>query len=302
MSLFLKKYFVPVDLILLTTGIFFIAQILTFTIARRLEPPVTIGYTSNVIDSVKREIKPFEAYKIILERNIFNSKGLSVLPPPAAPASSVTPAKVEQPPVPVKLVGTVAGNSLYSYAVIEDPFQRTNKIFKLNDTIAPNIKLLEIHRNRITISRDGKTEEIELGAQETAATTQPRTPGPPRPVTPATSPASEVTQQSPSTFVVDRESVEAATQDMNKLLTQARLVPNFTGGAADGFRIFSIVPESLFEKAGLRNGDIIHSINGVELKDPEKAFQIYQLLKDTDRFAIDLVRAGQNLSLNYEVR
>ena len=89
---------------------------------------------------------------------------------------------------------------------------------------------------------------------------------------------------------------------MNKLLTQARLVPNFTGGAADGFRIFSIVPESLFEKAGLRNGDIIHSINGVELKDPEKAFQIYQLLKDNDRFAIDLVRAGQNLSLNYEVR
>lgn len=302
MSLFLKKYFVPVNLILLTTGVFFIAQILTFTIARRLEPPVTIGYTGDVIDSGKREIKPFEAYKIILERNIFNSKELSVLPPPAAPASSVTPAKVEQPPVPVKLVGTVAGNPPYSYAVIEDPFQRTNKIFKLNDTIAPNIKLLEIHRNRITISRDGKTEEIELGAPEAAATAQPRTPGPPRPVTPATPPVSEVTQQSPSTFVVDRETVEAATQDMNRLLTQARLVPNFTGGVADGFRIFSIVPDSLFEKAGLRNGDIIHSINGVEMKDPEKAFQIYQALKDNDRFAIDLVRAGQNMSLNYEVR
>jgi len=301
MSLFLKKYFVPVNLILLTTGVFFIAQILTFTIARRLEPPVTIGYTGNAIDSAKRGAKPFEAYKIILDRNIFNSKGLSSAPSTVAPASPGAPVKVEEPPVPVKLVGTVAGNPLYSYAIIEDPFQRTNKIFKLNDTIAPNIKLLEIHRNRITISRNGKKEEIELGAQETAAT-QARIPAPPRPGLAPTSPAPEVTQPSPSTFVVDRESVEAATQDMNKLLTQARLVPNFTGGAADGFRIFSIVPASLFEKAGLRNGDIIHSINGVELKDPEKAFQIYQLLKDNDRFAIDLVRAGQNLSLNYEVR
>src|SRR3990172_6986483 len=75
MSLFLKKYFVPVNLILLTTGVFFIAQILTFTIARRLEPPVTIGYTGNAIDSAKRGAKPFEAYKIILDRNIFNSRG-----------------------------------------------------------------------------------------------------------------------------------------------------------------------------------------------------------------------------------
>ena len=300
MSLFLKKYFVPVNLILLTTGVFFIAQILTFNIAKRLEPPVTIGYTGNVIDSAKREAKPFEAYKIILERNIFNSKGLSLLPSPVAPGSPATPAKVEEPLMLVKLVGTVAGNPLYSYAVIEDPFQRTHKIFKLNDTIAPNIKLLEIHRNRITISRNGKTEEIELGAQETAA--QPRIPTPPRPGPPPTSPASEAAPPSPSTFVVDRESVEAATQDMNKLLMQARLVPNFTGGVADGFRIFSIVPDSLFEKAGLRNGDIIHSINGVELKDPEKAFQIYQLLKDNDHFALDLVRAGQNLSLTYEVR
>ncbi|HBI22643.1 MAG TPA: hypothetical protein DDX84_00140, partial [Nitrospiraceae bacterium] len=78
--------------------------------------------------------------------------------------------------------------------------------------------------------------------------------------------------------------------------------PNFSGGAADGFRIFSIVPNSLFEKVGLRNGDIIHNINGVELKDPEKAFQVYQLLKDSDRFVVDLIRAGQKMTLNYEIR
>lgn len=296
MSRLLKKYFVPFNLLLLATGIFFITQIITFQMAKRLEPPFTIGHSGVMADSGKREAKPFEVYKTILDRNIFNSKTLSsLLSPPST--NSTLPAIDEKPLVPIRLVGTVAGNPLYSYAVIEDPFQKTNKIFKLNDTIAPGVKLLEINRNKIIISRDGKREEIELRAQETVA--QQRTPAPPRP---APLPSPEPIQPSQTSFVVDRETVEAATQDMNKLLTQARLVPNFTAGTADGFRIFSIVPNSLFDKAGLRNGDIIHSINGVELKDPEKAFQIYQLLKDNERFVIDLVRAGQKLSLNYEVR
>lgn len=296
MSLLLKKYFTPLNLLILTTGIFFITQIITFKVAKRLEPPYTRGYSRNVVDSGKKETPPFDAYKIILERNIFNSKGLSTLlsSNTGAPIATI---KEEKPPVPIRLVGTVAGNPLYSYAVIEDPFQKTNKIFRLNDTIAPGVKLLEIDRNRITIIRDGNREEIELGAQETPG--QLRTSTPPRPLP---LPSSGAAEPSPTTFVVDRESVEAATQDMNRLLTQARLVPNFTGGAADGFRIFSIVPASMFDKIGLRNGDIIHSINGIELKEPEKAFQVYQMLKDNDRFVIDLMRAGQKLSLNYEVR
>lgn len=296
MSQLLKKYFVPFNLLLLATGIFFITQIITFHMVKRLAPPFTIGHSGVVADSGKREAKPFEAYKIIIDRNIFNSKTLSSLLSPS-PTNSMLPVKNDKPPIPMRLVGTVAGKTLYSYAVIEDPFQKTNKIFKLNDTIAPGVKLLEIYRNKITISRDGKREEIELGAQETAA--QQRTPAPPRPASP---PSPEVIQPSQTNFVVDRESVEAASQNMDKLLTQARLVPNFTGGVADGFRIFSIVPTSLFDKVGLRNGDIIHSVNGVELKDPEKAFQMYQLLKDSERFVIDLFRAGQKLSLNYEVR
>ena len=294
----LKNYFTPLNLLILGAGTFFVAQILMFQIARRIEPPYRTGTSGSAENSVQRKAVPFDAYKLILERNIFNSKPIFV-PPPTASVTNVAPVREEKPPVPVKLIGTVAGSDTYSYAIIEDPFQKTHKIFKKNDTIAPGVKLLNILRNRITISRDGKKEDIEPGGQDTPFQAQPRPPMQPAPVSP---PSSEASQPMPSTMIVDREVVEEATQDMNKLLTQARLAPNFTGGTADGFRIFSIVPNSLFEKVGLRNGDILHSINGVELKDPEKAFQVYQLLKDSDKFAIDLMRAGQKLTLNYEVR
>lgn len=292
----MKNYFIPLNLLILGTGTFFIAQILTFQIAGKIAPPFTTGFAGSVESSAQRETVPFEAFKLILERNIFNSKPIFV-PPPASTVTPVAPVREEKPPVPIKLIGTVAGSEDYSYAIIEDPFQKTNKIFRINDSIAPGIKLLDITRNRITISRDGKKEEIEPGGQDTPFQAQPRPPvHQPPPFSPETSQAAQ------PTVTIAREELEEATQDMNKLLTQARLVPNFTGGVADGFRIFSIVPSSLFEKVGLKNGDILHGINGVELKDPEKALQVYQLLKDNDRFVIDLMRAGQKMTLNYEVR
>ena len=290
----MKNYFVPVNLLILATGVFFITQIVTFMIAREITPPFSTGYSKGAIVSGIKEAKSIDAYKTILERNIFNSKTLAaLLAPPVRPSETT---KEEKQLVPIRLVGTVAGDAEFAYAIIEDPFQKTHKIFRTNDTIAPGVKLLDISRSRITIERDGNKEDVEIASQDTTA--QQRTPSPPRPFSP---PVPEESPQQGTQFI-DRETVTSATEDMNKLLTQARLVPNFTGGAADGFRIFSIVPSSIFDKVGLRNGDILHGINGAEMKDPEKAFQVYQMLKDSDRFVIDLVRAGQKMTLNYEIR
>lgn len=291
----MKNYFVPVNLLILASAVFFITQIVTFRIAREIAPPFSRGYSIGPLVSGTKETKPLELYKTILSRNIFNSKTLAaLLAPPVRSSDAMKDAKQL---VPIRLIGTVAGDARFAFAIIEDPFQKSHKIFKTNDTIAPGVKLLEINRNRITIERDGKREDVDLTSQDTLA--QPRTGlSPQRPSAPPL--FEEPSQQ--GTQYIDRETVTAATEDMNKLLTQARLVPNFTGGEADGFRIFSIVPSSLFDKIGLRNGDILSGINGTEIKDPEKAFQVYQMLKDNDRFVIDLVRAGQKMTLNYEVR
>lgn len=292
----MKNYFVPVNLLILASAVFFITHIVTFRIAREIEPPFSKGYSKSTLISGTKETKSLEMYKTILDRNIFNSKTLAaLLAPPARPGDA---AREEKQVVPIRLIGTVAGDAEFAYAIIEDPFQKSHKIFRTNDTIAPGVKLLGISRSRITIERDGKREDVELTSQDALAQQRTSAPQPPRPASP---PAPQESPQQ-GTMVIEREAIASATEDMNKLLTQARLVPNFTGGVADGFRIFSIVPSSIFDKVGLRNGDILYGINGSELKDPEKAFQVYQMLKDNDRFVIDLVRAGQKMTLNYEVR
>ena len=94
----------------------------------------------------------------------------------------------------------------------------------------------------------------------------------------------------------------AALENLPQLLTKARVVPNFTDGKPDGFKIFSIVPDSLYAKIGLQNGDVLQQINGVEIKNPENFMRVFQQLKDEPNIAIDFMRNNHRESYAYEIR
>jgi general secretion pathway protein C len=103
-------------------------------------------------------------------------------------------------------------------------------------------------------------------------------------------------------YVMDRREVEGVLQDFNKLLTQIRVVPHFSNGKPDGFKVFNIRPNSLFMKLGMVNGDIIKRVNGLDITGPEQALQMFQQLRDESRITLDLERFRKNLTLQYEVR
>jgi general secretion pathway protein C len=78
-------------------------------------------------------------------------------------------------------------------------------------------------------------------------------------------------------------------------------VPNFQDGKASGMKILSVKPGSVFAKLGLKRGDILNRINGVEL-DVRKGFEIFSQLKDQKSLSLDLVRGGANQTVEYEIR
>ena len=68
---------------------------------------------------------------------------------------------------------------------------------------------------------------------------------------------------------------------MSQLFTQIRAVPHFEGGQSIGFRLFAIRRGSLFDKIGLKNGDIIHQHQRHRDERPEPApWQLLQELRD----------------------
>ena len=84
--------------------------------------------------------------------------------------------------------------------------------------------------------------------------------------------------------------------------TTVRIVPYFEGGQPKGFKMYSIQPGSLLANIGLMNGDVVEKINGYDLSTPEKALQVYGLLKNEKNITVDVSRNGQNKTMSYSIR
>jgi general secretion pathway protein C len=102
--------------------------------------------------------------------------------------------------------------------------------------------------------------------------------------------------------VVDRREVESAMNDLPKLLTQARAVPNMVNGTLNGFRIDYMAPASFYEKIGVQTGDVLQRVNGVDIRDPSTILNLLQQLKNEQVVKLDIVRNDQRSSITYELR
>lgn len=236
------------------------------------------------------------SYNQVTLRNVFNSN-------PKGPARKAPPPVPQRPGIPtvqplnlnVRLTGTVVGASpSQSFAFIMDMTKRDEKLYRVGDKVLGEGVVAEIKRDEVLLTRGGAEQVLRLfdpDAVEEAPTRQAER-----------SPFGGRGEDERTSFTLARGEVDEALGDIPKLLTQARLLPNFRGGETDGFRIFNIVPGSLFSKIGLKNGDVLHHINDIPIEDPTKFMSIFQDLRTETQFTLNLVRRGQKKTLEYEIR
>jgi general secretion pathway protein C len=233
----------------------------------------------------------------ITSRNIFNSAPKPAAVPARPAVSAARPVPVIQPlNLNVRLTGTVVGGApANSFAMILDVARRDESLYRLGDKVLGEGVVVRIDRDQVILKR-GEAEQVlrlfeeEEPPQRAAA------------VTPFESGRPEAVGQDEFRFVVDRGEIDEALSDMPRLLTQARLLPNFRAGQTDGFRIFNIVPGSLFARIGLKNGDVLHRINDTPIDDPTKFMGIFQELKDETHISVDLVRGADRKTFEYDIR
>jgi general secretion pathway protein C len=285
----------------LTIGAYFIADAVNLVIARGLEasirpndgPPTPVASRNPA--GVDRT-----AYERILQGDLFHptERGREIAPAEFSTSQPLTPLDL-----PLILVGTVEGQGMISFAILEDRATREQQVFHLKDIVKDGAILAKVERNQIVLQLGAREQVLTIysdGTQDVA----PLGPSvPPRAVDgAAASSAAGIRQVQPNRWVLDKQEVTAALSNLSQLLTKARVIPNFTDGKPDGFKIFSIAPDSLYAKIGLQNGDVLQQINGVEVKDPENFMRVFQQLKDETQIALDFVRNSRRESYTYEIR
>ena len=288
-----RRYLWVVHFLVLPVGAYLVADMINLVIGSRLE--ASIKPLDEEVSPSFSSAAPPRDYRDIIEGNIFNSKMRgkeAVEPAPAAETHQAPPVDLR-----VILMGTVVGEGteVVSYAIIEHQVTREQLLYRLGESIDNQAKIIKIDRNEVLLQIGDAQKHLRLYLEEES---EPEAIG----MTGARVQERGVLKLTSNQWVLDRQEITAALENLSQLLTKARVVPNFTGGKPDGFRIFSIVPDSFFSKIGLQNGDVLQRINGVEIKDPENFMRVFQQLKGEASVTLDLVRNNQKQTFAYEIR
>ena len=195
----------------------------------------------------------------------------------------------------LRLRGTARADGR-GYAVLEEIDSGQQGIFAVDERIFDGPRLVSVEADAVVVAARGRRRRIELTVREDEDPAGSRRPG-------AAPPSSgTIRRTGDGTFVVDRRQVDHSIENLNQVITQARAVPVLKDGAGIGFRLFNIRSGSIFERMGLRNGDVVQRVNGVEMNDPSKALGLLDEVQSVDEIRVDFLRGGKPRTHAYAIQ
>ncbi|MBI3898588.1 MAG: PDZ domain-containing protein [Gammaproteobacteria bacterium] len=166
--------------------------------------------------------------------------------------------------------------------------------FAVGQDIIPGATLYAVYSDRVLIQRGARTESLMLKDIGPAlADGSIVAAGPSN----ADNAVQRIDQRN---FTVDRQSMN---QQMQKpeFLSQALMVPHASGG----FLVREIQPGSMYEKLGLRVGDVINTVNGQPVNTVEDVMKLYQQLGSSGgaaQVSLQIRRGGRTETLQYNLQ
>lgn len=150
------------------------------------------------------------------------------------------------------------------------------KTVKLGEKLG-DFEIVDIKRNSIVLARGSERRTLSYPIE-------------------SASPSGKISQITRTEF--SKREIEKLTNDPGMLFQEIRLRPVIEDGKTKGFAFDWIKQGSIFERAGIKQGDILLSINNIEIKSGEDAFRILQALRNEPSLKVTLLRGGQNIDIN----
>lgn len=276
-------------------GTFLVAHIINAVIAEALSVP---GGLVRLSPPSHQEAAVEVSVPALVEQ--IRASGIFPLPPDPLDMGG-TGASAPPPRVPLNLaskltlLGVVIGERGGVSVIVEELTSKRQLFFRLHDQIPDVGEISEIRRDGMVVRQGDQEEFLAL-----AAALIEKPPPPPIPALPEK--AAAPVPKNPLRTVLDRREVEQAMGDLPKLLTQARAVPYLVNGAINGFRLDYVAPSSFYEKIGLKYGDVLQQVNGVEIRDPGTMLSLFQQLKNEKTVKLDVLRNNQRTAMTFDIR
>jgi len=195
----------------------------------------------------------------------------------------------------LRLIGVVAGGPATSRAIIQSTAARTVGVYRVGDPVA-SATVESIQADTVLLRHEGRKKALRLhaggplpgdGRQQTDA---------PQGSADAEKPASESpVSQTPAQSPTKLGYVE-------DVFRKATIEPYTKNGRVQGLRVSGLQNEPLAVMFGLRDGDIVQSVNGQTLTNTQKAFQVLQKARTQPALHMQLLRNGKTKDLAFDLQ
>lgn len=103
-------------------------------------------------------------------------------------------------------------------------------------------------------------------------------------------------------FNLSRSMLNKVLDNAGKIIGIAAVAPKVENGESVGMEIRGIRPDTLLTKIGIKNSDVLESVNGQSLSSPDAALGAYTTLRTADKFTLSVRRDGQSMMINYNLQ
>jgi general secretion pathway protein C len=221
-----------------------------------------------------------EHYNIITQRNLFSTTLKAIVDKNAG--GNLLPSEEYTA---FDLKGTIAVDQSMGYAIVEEKGKGKQKLYRIGETIG-SARLIRITRNTAVLR--GGEKEFVMKIREVVES----------PLTEQSSRADRAT----SGIALSKQDVTQSLGDLKSIMSQAVVRPFFVEGAQQGFIVSNIVPGSLYQRMGLQNGDVVVDVNNKKLNSADDILQMVNAMQAGGSVSVNLMRKGQNETINYSIQ
>ncbi|MBT8452881.1 MAG: general secretion pathway protein GspC [Deltaproteobacteria bacterium] len=318
-----RRFSVAIVLATLALCALFLAQGTTRVLAAELLAPNAVApkppgkrFTASSPSFLRRR-KP----EAILRRNIFDSArgDLTAEPLPEIPLDEdgqpVADWDPNRPPPKctgkLRLVGSVVSPVApdWSFAAIAGSSDGKTMLYREGSEVDGS-RVMAVHSSSVVMT--GSTGVCQLLMFEEEETTAARAPVAKKPA--ASKPADArsaglsaeemtdgIEKISDTKYNIQRSLVDKVLANQGSLMKSARVIPHEENGRVVGVKLYGIRRNSLLGRLGVRNGDMLRTINGFDMTSPDTALEAYSRLRSADKLTLAIKRQNKETTIDYNI-
>jgi general secretion pathway protein C len=236
-------------------------------------------------------------YAEIVERNPFGTSGQTT--GTSKLASTANFAGFEHPvseELGLALFGTVTGSPAVARAIIKDLKTGVFDLYKMGQTVE-GARIEGIDTDEVILVRNGEIKILRLNIAQSISNNNS-----------TETPSHKTINEISNAVRTDLSTQDAHTDVRTKIgcvetvLKEAIIEPYVVDGQVEGLRITDLENIKEAKELGLKNGDIIRTVNGHRLTSKQKAHQIFKKARSQAAISLELLRGDETKKLSFDSR